>query len=282
MALETPLLSWCLNLAFGFELLAAGGFIAFIISQQKRVFRWSYGILVAGFVCHTLFLAFRYAAIGTAPVLDLKSALHFFAWCVILVYLILHARFRLMVLGSFVAPFATCLMLLSSALPWVTGPVKPIYKSLYLTIHVGTVFIGNGLLAIAFLAGIMYVLQEHQIKKKRLGPVYSRLPSLATLDHINAISITYGFIFLTLGMISGSVYAQVALGTYWQWDPKEVWALISWLLYAALIHQRLAAGWQGKRAAVLSIVCFAVLIFTFVGVSLLMEGYHSFASLGHR
>jgi len=270
------------SLALGLDLLAAGGFTVFIIGQQKWVFRLSYWILVVGFVFHTIFLGCRYYDLGTAPVLDLKSALSFFAWAVVGVYLIIQARFKLMVLGSFVAPLAAFLMMVSSAMPWTTGPVKPLFKSFWLTIHVGTIFAGDALLAIAFLAAIMYLIQERQIKQKRLGSIYSRLPSLATLDRINYYGILYGFPFLTLGMITGSVYAQYALGRYWQWDPKEVWSLIVWLLYAALLHQRLAVGWQGRRAAILSIVCFGVLMFTFVGVSMMMGGYHSFGSMGAR
>ncbi|HDZ90421.1 MAG TPA: c-type cytochrome biogenesis protein CcsB, partial [Deltaproteobacteria bacterium] len=265
-----------------FQLLAAGGFIVFLIRQEKWVFRCSYWILVTGFLFHTVFLAYRYYLLGAAPILGLKSALGFFAWSIICVYLIVQSRFRLMVLGSFVAPFAAFLMIVSSAMPLVEGPVKPLFKSLWLTVHVGLIFIGDALLAIAFLAAVMYLIQERQIKRKRLGAIYSRLPSLATLDRINYYSIVYGFPFLTAGMITGSVYAQYALGNYWQWDPKEVWSLISWLFYAALLHQRIAVGWQGRRAAVMAIVCFSVLVFTFVGVSLLMGGYHSFGSMGAR
>lgn len=270
------------NLALFFQLLAAGGFIVFLIRQGKWVFRCSYWILVTGFLFHTVFLAYRYYLLGAAPILGLKSALGFFAWSIICVYLIVQSRFRLMVLGSFVAPFAAFLMIVSSAMPLVEGPVKPLFKSLWLTVHVGLIFIGDALLAIAFLAAVMYLIQERQIKRKRLGAIYSRLPSLATLDRINYYSIVYGFPFLTAGMITGSVYAQYALGNYWQWDPKEVWSLISWLFYAALLHQRIAVGWQGRRAAVMAIVCFSVLVFTFVGVSLLMGGYHSFGSMGAR
>jgi len=274
--------SFWFSVALGFYLVAAGGFTVFIIRQQKSVFRCSYWILVAGYLFHTVFLGYGYYRLGTAPVLDLRSALSFFAWCLVGVYLIIQARFKLMVLGSFVAPLAAFLMIISSPMPWAAGPVKPLFKSLWLTIHVATVFTGDALLAIAFLAAMMYLIQERQIKQKRLGSIYSRLPSLATLDAINYYSIVYGFPFLTIGMITGSVYAQVALGSYWQWDPKEVLSLISWLFYAALLHQRLAVGWQGRRSAIMSIVCFGVLIFTFVGVSLLMGGYHSFSSMGAR
>lgn len=269
------------NLALLFELLATGGFIVYIIKQQKWVFRCSYWILVAGFICHTILLGCRYYSLGAVPVLNLKSALSFFSWCIICAYLVFQLKFRLMVLGSFVAPFSAFLMIISSAMPWMEGPVRPTLKSLWLTVHVGTIFMGNGLFAITFLAAIMYLIQEHQIKHKRLGSFYNRLPSLATLDGINYYSLICGFPFLTVGMITGSICAQYAFGTYWQWNSMELWwSLITWLFYAALLHERLMVGWRGRRAATMSIVCFLILIFTFVGASLWREGYHSFGSLG--
>ena len=270
------------NLALFFDLVATGGFIVYIIRQEKWVFTLSYWILAAGFAFLTVFLGYRYYLLGTAPVLDFKSALSFFSWSIILAYLIFQFKFRLMVLGSFVAPFAAFLMIVSSTLPWVQGPVKPLFKSIWLTVHVVTIFMGDALFAITFLAAVMYLIQERQIKKKKLGSFFKRLPSLATLDTINYYALIYGFPFLTVGMITGSIYAQLALGSYWRWDPKEVWSLITWLFYAALIHERLRVGWRGGRAAIMSIVCFSVLIFTFVGVSFWMGGYHSFSSFGSR
>ncbi|MBW1818292.1 MAG: c-type cytochrome biogenesis protein CcsB [Deltaproteobacteria bacterium] len=270
------------DMALFLILVASGGFVVYIVKQQKWVYRTSTWILVAGFVCHTLFLAFRYYATGSAPVLGLKSALSFFSWSIILAYLVLQLRFKLMVLGSFVAPFAAFLMMISTTMPWMEGPVRPVFKSLWLTVHIGTIFMGNALFTIAFLAAVMYLIQEHHIERKKLGSFFTRLPSLATLDSINYRAIVYGFPFLTLGMITGSVYAQYALGSYWQWDPKEVWSLITWLFYAALLHERVAVGWQGRRAALMSILCFGILIFTFLGASLWMGGYHSFSSLATR
>jgi len=267
-------------LALVLDLFATGGYIVYLVKQEKWVSRASYLLLFVGFIFHTIFLCRQYVALGTAPVLDLKSALSFFSWCVILVFLIFHLKFKIMVLGSFVAPFAAFLMIISSAIPWTSGPVKPIFKSIWLTIHVSTVFLGNGLFAITFVAAIMYLIQEHQIKQKRFGSFYSRLPSLATLDSINHYTLIWGFPFLTLGMITGSIYAQVTLGSYWQWDPKEVWSLVTWLFYAALLHERLTVGWRGRRAALMSIFCFCILLFTFVGTSLWVKGYHSFTTLG--
>jgi cytochrome c-type biogenesis protein CcsB len=270
------------NMALVFELLATGGFIVYLIKQHKWVFRAAYWILVVGFICHTVMLGCQYYSLGAAPVLGFRSALSFFSWSIIFAYLIFQIKFRLRVLGSFIAPFAAFLMIISSTMPWPEGPVDPRFKSLWLTVHIGAAFMGNGLFAITFLAAIMYLILERSIKQKKFGSLYSRLPSLATLDSINYHSLIYGFAFLTFGMITGSIYAQSAIGTYWRWDPKEVWSLITWLSYAALIHERLAVGWRGRRAAWMSIVCFCLLIFTFLGVSLWLGGYHSFDSLGAR
>ncbi len=268
------------KLALFFVLLAAGGFIVYLVRQQKPVYRWSYRILLAGFVCHSLFFAQQYHTLGVAPVLNMKSALSFFSWSIIGAYLVLQLRFKLMVLGSFIAPFAAFLMLISSTIPGMEVVVKPMYRSAWLAVHIGTIFMGNGMFAVTFISAIMYLIQERQIKKKNLGSIYSRLPSLQTLDSINYYSLMYGFPLMTIGMITGSIYAQYALGSYWRWDPKETWSLITWLFYATLLHERVAVGWRGRKAAIMSILCFLVLLFMFFGASLWLSDYHSFRSLG--
>jgi cytochrome c-type biogenesis protein CcsB len=261
-------------------LLATGGMIVFIIKQKKPVFTWSYRIFLAGFVCHTVFLVQQYVALGAAPVLSLKSSLGFFAWTISGAYLLFQQRFRLRILGSFIAPLAAVLMLASMSLPGVPATVvHPLFKSVWLPIHVLTVFAGDGMFALAFVASVMYLLQERQIKRKRFGTLYSRLPSLETLDAISHRALIWGFPLLTVGMVTGAIYAQQALGSYWRWDPKEVWSLITWLGYAVLLHERLTVGWRGRKAAVLSIVCFSLLLFTFIAISLWASDYHSFKSL---
>ena len=270
------------RLALFLILLATAGFIVYIIKQKKEIYRWSYRIVLAGFIFHTLYLGQQYYVLGSASVLTLKSALSFFSWTIIGAYLVFHLKFRLMVLGSFIAPLAAFLMILSATIPGVEVTVRPIFRSIWLPVHVGTIFIGNGIFAVTFMAAIMYLIQEHQIKRKKFGSFYSRLPSLETLDSVNYYSLVSGFPFLTVGMITGSVYAQYALGSYWQWDPKEVWSLITWLFYASLLHERLAVGWRGRRAAIMSIIAFLILIFTFIGASLWLSDYHSFRSLEGR
>ncbi len=267
------------RLALFLTLFAAGGFIVYVVRQNRTVYTWSYRILLAGFICHSLYLVSQYVAMGTAPVLTFKASLSFFAWTILGAYLLFHLKFRLMVLGSFIAPFAAFLMILSATMPAVEITVKPMFRSLWLPVHVLTTFLGNGIFAVTFMTAIMYLIQENQIKRKQLGSMYNRLPSLETLDRLNHYSLMWGFCFLTIGMITGSIYAQYALGKYWQWDPKEVWTLITWLFYAVLLHERLVAGWRGRRAAILSIIAFAIVIFTFVGASLWLSDYHSFSSI---
>ena len=263
-------------------LLATAAFIVYLVRQKKSAYHWAYRLLLAGFAFLTLFVAYEYYALGVAPVLTLKSSLSFFAWAILLVYLLFHLKFRLMVLGSFVAPLAACLLILSSTLPGGEVTVKPVFRSLWLPIHIGTAFLGNGFFAVTFVAGIMYLIQESQIKTKRLGSLYSRLPSLETLDSINHFALICGFTFMTAGMITGSIYAQVALGSYWRWDPKEVCSLIAWIFYAVLLHERLTVGWRGRRAALFSVIGFLVLLLAFVGANLWLSDYHSFKNMGDR
>ncbi len=261
-------------------LLSTGGFIVYVIRQSKSVFRCSYWVMFAGFIFQTLFLAYRYFDLGAVPVVNLKLSLAFYAWCIIGVYLLFQMKLKLMVLGSFVAPLAALFIILSSAIPPSPETVPLVFKNIWLVIHVFSMFIGYGIFSLAFIGAVMYLIQERQIKRKTIGTFFKRLPSLETLDNINHYSLIYGFPLFTVGMITGAVYAQYALGSYWRWDPMEVWSLIIWIAYAVLLHERLAVGWRGRRAAWMSILCFVILLALFFGSSLWFNGYHSFGSFG--
>ncbi len=260
-------------------LIATAGFLFFILKKNKRAGYWSHRILLVGFLLNSTYLALSYYRLGAVPALTFQSSLSFFSWAMIAAYIMFQLKFKIMVLGSFVVPFSAFLMIISSTIPIPAITVRPIFKGIWLPLHVVASLLGNGIFAIAFIAGIMYLIQEHQIKTKRLGALYVRLPSLNVLDLVNYHAISYGFLLLTIGMITGSIVAQGAHGSYWRWDPKEVWSLITWLCYAALLHQRMAMGWRGRRSALMSIGCFFIVIFTFTAVNFLMEGYHSFESL---
>jgi ABC-type transport system involved in cytochrome c biogenesis permease subunit len=183
----------------------------------------------------------------------------------VLLFFFLEYRYRIGLLGSFIMPVVFILMLTSSILPRKIENLSPLLQSSWLFIHTAFAFIGDAAFAMAFGVGIMYLIQEHYVKSKHLGGLFKKLPL-----------ITIGFPFLSLAIISGSLWAESSLGTFWRWDPKEVWSLITWFIYALVLHVRLTQGWRGKRAAILSIIGFCAVLFTFFGVNLLLKGYHSF------
>ncbi|OPX40445.1 MAG: hypothetical protein B1H13_07445, partial [Desulfobacteraceae bacterium 4484_190.3] len=253
-------------LALVFDLFATGGYIVYLVKQEKWVSRSSCVLLFAGFIFHTVFLCKQYVVLGTAPVLDLKMALSFFSWCIILVFLVFHLKFRIMVLGSFVAPFAAFLMIISSAMPLAAGPVKPIFKSIWLTVHVTTIFLGNGLFAITFVVAVMYLIQEHQIKQKRFGSFYTRLPSLATLDNINHYA-----------LLSRHPRQHQPLCAYLRISFSDTRDDHRFHLCPSCTGLLLA---MGPERGLVSILCFCILLFTFLGASLWAKGYHSFSTMG--
>jgi cytochrome c-type biogenesis protein CcsB len=250
--------------------------LAYLITLRKPLFRAGILALGGGFTVHFVALAVRCGEAGHLPVTNLHEALSFFCWAVVGIYLLINWKYRVEVLAAFVSPIAAVMIILASFFPKAIVPVEPVLNSFWLPVHVTFALLGDGMFALAFAAGIMYLIQERQIKSKKIGPFFRRLPALQVLDDLSYRCLTIGFPLLTLGIITGSVWAESAWGSYWTWDPKETWSLINWFLYAALLHGRLTAGWRGRRAAIFAILGFAVLVFTFLGVNLLWKSYHTF------
>ncbi len=259
-------------------LLGALVYSAYIIFLKEYLSKAALAAVLAGFVSHTLALITRYAEAGYTPVTNLYESLSFFAWMVIGVLIIANVKFKIKVLGALLTPVALILMLFAYALPKEIIPLAPVLKSFWHPFHVVFAFMGNAIFAVAFCCGVMYLVQEHQLKAKRIGAITQRLPSLKVLDDLNYQSLTYGFPLLTLGIITGAIWAEYAWGRYWNWDPKETWSLITWLFYAALLHQRLTVGWRGRKAAIMAIVGFMAVLFTFLGVNLLLRGLHTYVN----
>lgn len=259
-------------------LLAALAYSAYIIFLKDYLSRTALAAVFVGFISHTLALITRYAEAGHTPVTNLYESLSFFAWMIIGVLLIANLKFKIKVLGALLTPIALILMLFAYALPKEIVPLAPVLKSFWHPFHIVFAFLGNAIFALAFCCGIMYLVQEHQLKSKRIGAITQRLPSLKVLDDLNYQALTYGFPLLTLGIITGAIWAEYAWGRYWNWDPKETWSLITWLFYAALLHQRLTVGWRGRKAAIMAIIGFLAVLFTFLGVNLLLSGLHTYVN----
>jgi cytochrome c-type biogenesis protein CcsB len=247
-------------------------FFARPVEILGRAARW---VLALGFTCHCIFTFSRYYASGYTPITNPHESLSFFSLAVVGVFLAFQWRYRAVILGSFVIPVAFLILLASAWFPAAAAPLSPTLKSGWLAIHTIGAFAAYATFAVAFCAGVMYLFQERYLKKKILGALFRRLPSLDTLDDINYRCLAVGFPLLTIAITSGSLWAKSAWGAYWSWEPKETWSLVTWFVYAALLHGRLTSGWRGRRAAILAIVGFCVILFTFLGVNLLLPGHHS-------
>jgi cytochrome c-type biogenesis protein CcsB len=260
-----------------FLFIATLHYLLFLVYQNDLVSKVARASLWLAFAGQTLFFAARFLMGGVPLATNLYESLVFFSWALVLVFILFSLRFRYPVFGAFILPIA---FILQASAAFFAGTASlalpPALQSMWLPFHIGTSFLGDAFFAVAFATGIMYLLQERGLKSKRPGAFYYRLPSLDTLDAINYRSLTVGFPLLTLGIITGSVWAEEAWGAYWTWDSKEVWSLITWFIYAAVLHARMTAGWRGRRAAILSIIGFAAVLFTFLGVGLLLPGPHSY------
>jgi len=256
---------------------ATGLWLTYFLIQREGYYRAGVWVMAGGLVVHSLALIQRIWNLGYLPAATVGESLLLFAWVLVAAFLLLIWRYPIKVLGALVAPLAALMVCGALILPSPHGAISPVLKSFWLTIHICLTLMGYAALALAGLGGILYLIQERQIKGKQFGFFYRRLPSLSLLDTLNSWCLTIGFPLLTAGIISGSLYAQHTLGRFWSWDPKEILTIIAWLIYAVLLHERLAVGWRGRRAALLAICGFLVLIFTFVSANLWLTGYHNFA-----
>ncbi len=249
-------------------------YFAFLILQKDRFYRLGFILMAAGFVFHTGSIFYKAFDSGFFPAHNFHEVMSFAGWAVVGVFLIFNARIKLKILGIYAAPLATFIMAVCYRLPDEIVRTKGVLSSFWTALHVVIIFLGEASFALACGVGVLYLLQERAIKRKRRGFFFSRLPSLNLLDSSGYAFIIAGFTLLTIGLAIGFIYANAIWGRFWSGDPKEVWSAITWLVYAALLHERLAVGWQGRKAAVMSIIGFAFILFTFFGVNFLMEGHH--------
>jgi cytochrome c-type biogenesis protein CcsB len=255
-------------------LLSAAGYLAYFFLQKKHLQKAGFIVLVGGFIFHSAALVLHYLQQGHIPVANMRETLSLAGWAIAGVFILLNYRYNLKILGVYAAPFVALIMVIVSQLPDEPAKTTQLFKSVWLVAHVTVIFVGEAAFALACGAGILYLIQENSIKTKKWRFFFKRLPSLDLLDSTGYGCIVVGFTMLTIGLITGLVYAKSVWGRFWSWDPKEVWSGLAWLFYAALLHERLAVGWRGRRSAIMAIVGFGVLVFTFLGVNLLMEGHH--------
>jgi cytochrome c-type biogenesis protein CcsB len=240
-----------------------------LFSSKRRFAAAATVVLSAGLLAQTVYLVLRWISAGRAPFSNMFESLVLFAWAVVVVCLASRMRREIPALGAATAFLAVLTLAYASTyMDSTIKPLMPALRSNWLTFHVFTCFLGYGAFAVAFAASVAYLVAV---------ATRSRADLVNAFDGATAKTISFGFLFLTVGIMSGAVWANSAWGTYWSWDPKETWSLITWFIYAVFLHCRFMRGWKGKRAAWISVLGFASVIFTYFGVNYLLIGLHSYA-----
>ena len=244
-------------------------FLGYLLRRSEALSKVSLGITAVGFFSHTLALATRMMLADHVPLSSFHEAMLFFSWALVLVFLLVELRHHIHVLGSFILPLALVSLVSAAALPKDVPTLEPVLRTVW--VHVTLSMLGTVGFAVAFVAGLMYLIQERLLKSKRFNVLYAKLPPLDFLDYLNQQSIVLGFPLLTLGIISGAISAEYARGTFVSWNPEQTWALVTWVFYFVVLMGRITVGWRAKRAAYLTIIGFAGVVLTLVGV--VMKGH---------
>ena len=233
----------------------------------------TYGTLIAwlAFAFVTASLIFRTIAVGHGPFANMYEFSVAFSWGILGAYLVVERRYHLRTIGLIALPAALLLMLYATTIPATSEPLVPaLQNNLLLTVHVAVAIVAYGSFTVAFGAALLYLIQP---AGGRRG-----LPRLEILDEVSYRAVVIGFPFLTLVLVLGALWAEVAWGRYWGWDPKETASLVTWLIYGAYLHARVVRGWHGRRSAALLLIGFAATLFTYFG-NLFFGGLHSYAGL---
>lgn len=255
-------------------LAAAVLYFVFLAVKKERAGRLAGLIFTAAFAVHTLALVTRGVGAGRLPFTNQYEFATSFAWGIALCYLIFMRKYRFRALGAFVAPVVFVIIGYAAMQSREVRELMPALRSNWLAIHVSTAIISYGAFGVAFGVSMLYLFRG------RMGEdaFHQReLPERERLDLISYRAVSLGFLFLTLVIVTGAIWAERAWGRYWSWDPKETWSLVTWIIYAMYLHVRLNRGWKGKKAAWFAVIGFVCVVFTYIGVNTWIPGIHSYA-----
>ena len=249
-------------------------FFVFFALKSEKAGKIANALMAAVFVFHTLALAVRGIGAGRLPLTNQYEFASSFAWGICLCYLLFQWRFRFRAMGAFTTPVILIIIAYASLQNKQVRELMPALRSGWLALHVSTAIISYGSFGVSCAVSAMFLLREKMSDSEFWK---KNVPEGKKLDFISYRAVSLGFLFLTMVLITGAIWAEQAWGSYWSWDPKETWALITWFIYAIYLHLRISRGWQGKSAAIFAVIGFVCVVFTYIGVNTLLPGIHSYA-----
>ncbi|MDP2912641.1 MAG: cytochrome c biogenesis protein CcsA [Candidatus Omnitrophota bacterium] len=252
-----------LNLGFGLYFLAMVLYASGLFFAKRSAPIFARSVTICAILSLSFYLGIRWHVAARPPFSDMFESLVVLGWAIAVVSVFIDIKYKNRIIAAGAALMSLLAIGYASLLDKEISPLLPALRSNWLTIHVLTCFIGYAALTVSFVSSAVILCRKKEDR---------------SLDAISYKMTAFGFLFLTLGIISGAVWANSAWGTYWSWDPKEAWSLITWFVYAIYLHVRLRIGWKGKSAAWVSIIGFLAMVFTYFGVNYLLKGLHSYGS----
>jgi cytochrome c-type biogenesis protein CcsB len=259
------------------------------VPQAQRFGRLAVAATAAGLAVQLTSLALRGIATHRWPWGNMYEFASVVGAAAVIAYLVVLVRLpQVRYLGMFLLfPVVVLLFLAGTVLYAPAEPLVPALRSYWIAIHVTTISIGTGIFMVSFVATVLYLVRRRWELAVEAGrtptrfPITlgSRLPGTDILDRMAYRTVAFGFPIYTFGIIAGAIWAEAAWGRYWGWDPKETWAFITWVVYAAYLHARATAGWRGTAAARVNMVAFGTMIFNFFIINMVVSGLHSYAGL---
>ena len=249
-------------------------FFVFFAMRKEKAGKIAGILLSAGFVFHTAALICRGIGAGRLPLTNQYEFATSFAWGICLVSLIFIWRFHFRALGTFATPVIFVIIGYAAMQSKEVRELMPALRSNWLAFHVSSAIVSYGAFGVSFAVSLIFLIRE-RMRDNRFWEEH--IPTREKLDMISYRAVSLGLLFLTFVIVTGAIWAERAWGSYWSWDPKETWSLVTWIIYALYLHLRIARGWKGKSAAVFAVIGFICVIFTYIGVNTLLPGIHSYA-----
>lgn len=245
---------------------SAALYLAYLIKPSgvgARFGAWAMGV---GFLFHGGAVAFRVVDLASDGTFRFAEGLSFLAFLTVGAALLVNRFYRVPVIGAFVAPLVLAVLIPAHAIPGAEARVTGSLVNVVLPLHIGVALGGVALFALGFGVALMYLLLERELKAKKLGAMFRRLPSLQLLDSLNYRLVVLGFAALSITIATGALFSEMATGTLVDFGPKQTFALVAWGLSAAVVALRQTIGWRGRRVAVATMAGFVLMTFAYAGI----------------